>query len=58
MQELTLVDLFHLPEGALTEKMGYTGLTAESRPNVARWWRELSARPSWLAVQNGIQKSL
>ncbi|KAJ7159702.1 glutathione S-transferase [Mycena filopes] len=48
---LTLADLFHLP--------WFSGLLDQakldllrSRPNVARWWSEISARPAWLAVKD------
>ncbi|KAI5121728.1 hypothetical protein M0805_009021 [Coniferiporia weirii] len=47
--ELTLADLLHLPYGALiTDYAGFTGLKAT--PNVARWWADISSRPSWQAV--------
>ncbi|KAI5121725.1 hypothetical protein M0805_009018 [Coniferiporia weirii] len=47
--ELTLADLLHLPYGALiTDYAGFTGLKATS--NVARWWTDISSRPSWQAV--------
>lgn len=47
---ITLADLFHLPYGTIVfEELGYDML--EDRPNVARWWKDVSARPSWLAVK-------
>ncbi|KAI5117693.1 hypothetical protein M0805_007762 [Coniferiporia weirii] len=47
--ELTLADLLHLPYGTLiTDYIGFTGLNAT--PNVARWWADISSRPSWQAV--------
>jgi len=50
--EVTLADLFHLPYGALiTDHAGVKGLTAT--PNVARWWADISSRPSWNAVKGG-----
>ncbi|KAF9530605.1 glutathione S-transferase [Crepidotus variabilis] len=47
--ELTLADLLHLTTGALLPICGYHGL--ETRPNVARWWNEISTRPSWQATK-------
>ncbi|KAI5119671.1 hypothetical protein M0805_009616 [Coniferiporia weirii] len=47
--EITLVDFFHLPLGRiLTERTDFTGLKAT--PNVARWWADISNRPSWQSV--------
>lgn len=52
LQEVTLADLFHLPYGALiADHAGFKGLTAT--PNVARWWADISSRPSWNAVKGG-----
>ncbi|EJD47697.1 glutathione S-transferase [Auricularia subglabra TFB-10046 SS5] len=49
---LTLADLFHLPYAhMLTENCKSDLLT--KRPNVARWWSEVSSRPSWQAVKDG-----
>ncbi|KAJ7776162.1 glutathione S-transferase-like protein [Mycena metata] len=49
---VTLADLFHLPWFAgLVEKTKLDLL--ESRPNVARWYNEISARPAWQAVKDG-----
>ncbi|KAF8494034.1 glutathione S-transferase [Gautieria morchelliformis] len=51
--ELTMADLFHLPYGTL---VGFAGSDVMTRkPNVARWWKELQARPSWQAVQGGVK---
>ncbi|KAH7922081.1 glutathione S-transferase [Leucogyrophana mollusca] len=50
---LTLADLFHLPAGStLLGPAGYAHLL-EKRPNVARWWNDISSRPAWLAVKDG-----
>jgi len=50
--EVTLADLFHLPHCNLVfEQLGYGGL--DKRPNVQRWWKDISSRPSWQAVKNG-----
>lgn len=51
--ELTLADLFHLPYGALLTDDGSDVIT--SRPNVARWWKDITSRPSWLAIKDGIK---
>ncbi|KZT05162.1 glutathione transferase [Laetiporus sulphureus 93-53] len=51
--EVTLADLFHLPFGTSLGLMGYDLLTTESRPNVARWWKDISSRPAWLAAKDG-----
>ncbi|THU81853.1 glutathione S-transferase-like protein [Dendrothele bispora CBS 962.96] len=49
---LTIADLFHLPFGmAITEGAKYDGLL--KRPNVARWWKDISSRPAWQAVKDG-----
>ncbi|KAH9837537.1 glutathione S-transferase [Rhodofomes roseus] len=49
--EITLADLFHLPFGNTMGSMGYDLLTTSSRPNVSRWWRDISSRPAWQAVK-------
>ncbi|KAH8798028.1 glutathione S-transferase [Flagelloscypha sp. PMI_526] len=56
--ELTLADLAHLPYGTLLGVAGYDVLTSDAKPNVARWWKDLQARPSWQAVTGGIQSNL
>ncbi|KAI6098343.1 glutathione S-transferase [Pisolithus croceorrhizus] len=49
---ITLADLFHLPYGTVAiEELGCDVL--QDRPNVARWWKEISSRPAWQAVKNG-----
>jgi glutathione S-transferase len=48
---VTLADFFHLPFGTMLDVLGYDVL--KTRPNVARWWNDISNRPSWLAVKNG-----
>ncbi|KZV68492.1 glutathione S-transferase [Peniophora sp. CONT] len=53
--ELTLADLFHVPEGVFLGKIGYAGLSAPSRPNVARWWNELLERQAWVTLKEGVQ---
>ncbi|KIP01414.1 hypothetical protein PHLGIDRAFT_113065 [Phlebiopsis gigantea 11061_1 CR5-6] len=52
--EVTLADLFHLPYGAMVTQLGYNYLVDEvKRPNVARWWKDITSRPSWQAVKDG-----
>ncbi|KAH7884261.1 thioredoxin-like protein [Phlebopus sp. FC_14] len=51
-QEVTLADLFHLPYGALVVDIGIDEFS--SRPNVKRWWDDITSRPSWQAVKGGI----
>lgn len=51
--ELTLADLFHLPYGALLPVAGV--YLIQERPNVARWFNELSSRPSWQAVKDKVE---
>ncbi|TRM64616.1 thioredoxin-like protein [Schizophyllum amplum] len=53
--EVTLADLFHLPYGSLLPKIGFNGL--EEKPNVARWWKDITSRQSWLAVKDGIEET-
>ncbi|KAJ7624270.1 glutathione S-transferase [Mycena polygramma] len=50
--KLTLADLFHLPYGPLVAS-GDPEIF-QRRPNVARWYNELVARPSWLAYEGGV----
>ncbi|KAJ7853789.1 glutathione S-transferase [Mycena olivaceomarginata] len=50
----TLVDLFHIPYAPLVASDGSDIMTR--KPNVARWYNELVARPSWLAYKDtGVQ---
>ncbi|TFK45770.1 glutathione S-transferase [Heliocybe sulcata] len=50
--ELTLADLFHLSYGAMLAPCGFSFLEDGKRPNVARWWKDISSRPSWQAVKD------
>ncbi|EGN98751.1 hypothetical protein SERLA73DRAFT_152583 [Serpula lacrymans var. lacrymans S7.3] len=50
--DVTLADLFHLPYGSVIVSIGVNEF--DKRPNVARWWKDISTRPSWLAVKNGL----
>ncbi|EKM53959.1 uncharacterized protein PHACADRAFT_257476 [Phanerochaete carnosa HHB-10118-sp] len=52
----TLADLFHLPYGALLPKAGYNYLQdTAKRPHLARWWKEISSRPTWEAVKDNVE---
>jgi glutathione S-transferase len=53
--ELTLIDLFHLPYGSMLPLLGHDSLDNPARPHVAKWFKELQERPSWLAVKDGIK---
>jgi len=48
--EVTLADLFHLPGGHMLQVQAIDVLESESRPNVVRWWKDITSRPSWQAV--------
>ncbi|PPQ82542.1 hypothetical protein CVT25_007151 [Psilocybe cyanescens] len=52
--EVTLADLYHLPCGTLLPAAGSDVI--ESRPNVARWFKELSSRKSWQATLAATSK--
>ncbi|KAJ7227624.1 glutathione S-transferase [Mycena rebaudengoi] len=53
--ELTLADFFHLPYAPLLATGGSPIMTSKS--NVARWYNELTALPSWLAYLDGVQST-
>ncbi|KAF9057079.1 glutathione S-transferase [Panaeolus papilionaceus] len=49
--ELTIVDLNHLPYAMiLGARAGTQIMEDESRPNVVRWYKDLSSRESWKTV--------
>ncbi|KAJ7175030.1 glutathione S-transferase [Mycena crocata] len=52
-ETLTLADLFHVPYAPLVNLDKRAIMT--SKPNVARWFNELIARPSWLAYVDGVK---
>ncbi|KAF9067230.1 glutathione S-transferase [Rhodocollybia butyracea] len=54
--ELTIVDMFHLPYAARLVEFGCTLMTTKG-PNVTRWWNDISSRPSWQAVKDGVLRS-
>ncbi|KAF9244438.1 glutathione S-transferase [Melanogaster broomeanus] len=51
-ETLTLADLQHLPLGRLLCTAGLADVFS-SRPNVARWWNELTNRPAWNTMKVG-----
>ncbi|KAG8977059.1 hypothetical protein FRC05_002580 [Tulasnella sp. 425] len=44
--EITLVDLWHLPHGEIAEK--FAPEVFESHPKFYAWWQALKTRPSWI----------
>uniref|UniRef100_A0A0W0F762 glutathione transferase n=1 Tax=Moniliophthora roreri TaxID=221103 RepID=A0A0W0F762_MONRR len=51
--EITLADLFHLPYGSMLSVAG-SDIMSKQGPNVTRWWNDLTSRPAWKAVVQGI----
>ncbi|EIW80695.1 glutathione S-transferase [Coniophora puteana RWD-64-598 SS2] len=52
--EYTLADIFHLAYALAVVEAGQGGLF-ESRPNVARWWEEISNRKAWVdVIEKGV----
>lgn len=54
--EITLADLSHLSYGTMivdAVKLDVLTDTAK-RPNVARWWADISGRESWAKVKGGV----
>ncbi|KAJ3932768.1 MAG: glutathione transferase [Lentinula lateritia] len=51
--EISLVDLYHLPYGEMLCNVGIDVLLTKG-PNVSRWWADISSRPSWLTIRNGV----
>ncbi|TRM64582.1 glutathione S-transferase [Schizophyllum amplum] len=50
----TLADLFHIPYATrLLPKVGCDYM--ETKPNVARWYKDITSRPSWLANKDGVK---
>jgi len=52
-EEVTVADLFHIPYGTMLAMLGIDALENEKRPNVVRWWKDITSRPSWQAVKDG-----
>ncbi|KAG6820933.1 hypothetical protein H0H93_009169 [Arthromyces matolae] len=53
--EVTLADLYHISNGVMLSQAGSDIIY--SKPNVARWFKELTSRPSWEAVKDGIKST-
>ncbi|KLO14539.1 glutathione S-transferase [Schizopora paradoxa] len=58
--DLTLADLFHLPYGAVAASPYQPGspfmnLEDPKRPNVARWWKDITSLPAWKAVRSEFE---
>ncbi|KAJ7688052.1 thioredoxin-like protein [Mycena rosella] len=51
-ESLMLADLFHIPYAPLLATGGSDIMT--QKPNVAKSYKELIARPSWLAYEGGV----
>ncbi|KAJ6538086.1 glutathione S-transferase [Mycena capillaripes] len=54
--ELTLADLFHIGFGPTIARGGCDLLTSKG-PNVARWWKDITSRSSWLSIKDGIKST-
>ncbi|KAF9562568.1 glutathione S-transferase [Agrocybe pediades] len=54
--ELSLIDLFHLPFGANIPTAGADAIA--THPNVSRWFKEISDRPSWQALNDGVKSTV
>ncbi|KAH9018220.1 glutathione transferase [Lactarius deliciosus] len=51
-ETVTLADLYHLPYGTIIfEHLKLGGL--DKRPNVQKWWKDITSRPTWQAVKDG-----
>ncbi|KAJ6565749.1 glutathione S-transferase [Mycena sp. CBHHK59/15] len=55
--EFTLADLLHLMQGPLLAEVGCDLLTSKG-PNIARWWNDITSRPSWIKLkEEGIKST-
>lgn len=52
--QVTLADLQHLPYGTLLASAGYSDIFSK-RPNVSRWWNDLTNRPTWQDVVQNLK---
>ncbi|KAF9001505.1 glutathione S-transferase [Cyathus striatus] len=50
---ITIADLYHLPIGTLLAVAGTDIM--QQKPNVSRWFKEISSRSTWKTVVNGIE---
>ncbi|KAF7378455.1 Glutathione S-transferase [Mycena sanguinolenta] len=48
--EYSLADLFHFSDAPRLAENGIDVMTSKGRPNVTRWWNELTARPAWVKL--------
>ncbi|KAJ6573099.1 glutathione S-transferase [Mycena vulgaris] len=48
--EYSLADLFHYGYAPRLAESGIDIMTSKGRPNVTRWWNELTARPAWVKL--------
>ncbi|KAJ7800582.1 glutathione S-transferase [Mycena olivaceomarginata] len=55
--EITLADLFHLPHAPIIGEHAKTDIMVR-KPNVARWYKDLTSRPSWRAFEDGVKSVL
>ncbi|KAF8149090.1 glutathione S-transferase [Crassisporium funariophilum] len=53
--EVTLADLYHLPYGYALISVGSSVM--EELPNVDRWFKDISSRPSWQTVKDGVDST-
>jgi len=51
-ENVTLADLYHLPYGDLLINVIKIDILS-TRPNLAKWWNDISARESWKSVKDG-----
>ncbi|KAG6873504.1 hypothetical protein C0995_014772 [Termitomyces sp. Mi166 len=54
--EFTLADLFHLPFALALFQIEINII--DTKPNVARWYKDISSRPAWQSVANGIKSTV
>jgi len=47
--EISLVDFYHLPVGMMVGRTGSDVI--QSKPNVARWYKDVSSRDSWASTE-------
>ncbi|KAI5984874.1 glutathione S-transferase [Pisolithus albus] len=52
--QVTLADLQHLPYGTLLANSGFSEIFSK-RPNVSRWWNDLTNRPAWQDVVQNLK---
>ncbi|KAJ7490946.1 glutathione S-transferase [Mycena latifolia] len=54
--EFTLVDIFHISFGAFLAAAG-CDFMATKGPNIARWYTEITSRPSWTRWTEGVKST-